>query len=60
MTEDWPVVIKGIGRYMSHKKKPMLRKVLKHLKEDVKDEKKEIKEDVKLGESLKKHGSCKK
>lgn len=49
----------GIGQNM-HKKKPMLKKVLKHLKQDVKDEKKEIKEDVQLGKSIKKAGSCKK
>jgi hypothetical protein len=36
------------------KKKPMVKKVLKHLKSDIKDEKKEIAEDKKLGKSLKK------
>lgn len=38
----------------SKKKKPMVKKVLKHLKEDVKEEKGEIARDVKLGKSLKK------
>lgn len=60
MTKDWPITIKGIGNYMAHKKKPMLKKVLKHLKQDVKEQKTAIKEDVQLGKSLKMGASCKK
>lgn len=45
---------------MAHKKKPMLKKVLKHLKQDVKEQKTAIKEDVQLGKSLKMGASCKK
>lgn len=55
----YAITTNNTGKVM-HKKKPMLKKVLKHLKEDVKDEKKEIKEDVQLGKSLKKAGACKK